>query len=135
MRGVGDVLEPADVPSLGVVVVTPAFGCSTIAVYRAWDELGGPSGPAVDTGIAGLPVLVNDLEPAAHRVEPRLVELRDAIERATGVEPILAGSGSSYAVLFEHQEPAERARARLEATIEASVFAGSTADEGIVLQP
>jgi 4-diphosphocytidyl-2-C-methyl-D-erythritol kinase len=135
MRGIGEIIEPEPLPPLAVVIVTPPFGCDTPAVYGAWDELGGPAGRAVDTGIAALPALVNDLEPAAHHLEPRLVTLRDAIEGAIGVEPILAGSGSSYALLFEHHAPAERARARLAGTIEASVFAGSTADAGVALQP
>lgn len=135
IRGVGEIIEPVTLPTLAVVIVTPPFGCATPIVYRAWDDLGGPSGRAVDTGIPELTPLVNDLEPAAQHVEPRLVTLRDSIVNSTGVEPILAGSGSSYALLFEHHEPAERARARLEATIEASVFAGSTADVGVALQP
>jgi len=60
---------------------------STPAVYRAWDELGGPSatGP-------------NDLEPAALVVEPRLAAWRDRLGDATGRTPVLAGSGSTWFV-------------------------------------
>src|SRR5262245_31084151 len=76
MRGVGDLLEPADVPAFWVVIVTPPFGCATADVYEAWDALGGPSGREVDAGIAGVPVLVNGLEPAAQYVQPGLVRLR-----------------------------------------------------------
>ena len=65
----------------------PPLACSTAAVYRAWDELGGPrsEGP-------------NDLEPAALAVEPRLAAWRDRIREATGQAPTLAGSGSTWFV-------------------------------------
>jgi 4-diphosphocytidyl-2-C-methyl-D-erythritol kinase len=65
----------------------PPFGCSTPAVYAAWDDLGGPTadGP-------------NDLEPAALVVEPRLVEWRDRLAEATGQVPVLAGSGGTWFV-------------------------------------
>ena len=65
----------------------PPFGCSTPAVYAAWDQMGGPTaeGP-------------NDLEPAALRIEPRLAALRDKLGSATGRTPVLAGSGSTWFV-------------------------------------
>ncbi len=70
-----------------LTLVLPPFGCSTPAVYRAWDDLGGPTaaGP-------------NDLEPAALAVEPRLAEWRDRLGDATGLVPTLAGSGSTWFV-------------------------------------
>ena len=60
---------------------------STPAVYRAWDELGGPTadGP-------------NDLEPAALVVEPALRAWRERIGELAGVEPVLAGSGATWFV-------------------------------------
>ena len=88
VRGIGDVLEPIEVPAHHVVIATPRFQCFTVEVYRAWDELGGPHHD------------VNDLEPAAHHVEPRLAEFKRQVEAAAGAPAILAGSGSSYAVLF-----------------------------------
>jgi len=66
--GIGDELRTAPVPALAIVVATPPFGCSTADVYRAWDELGGPR------------AAVNDLEPAAERVEPRLAAFKRAVE-------------------------------------------------------
>ncbi len=40
----------------------------------------------------------NDLEAAALSVEPRLAEWRDRLGEATGLEPRLAGSGSTWFV-------------------------------------
>jgi 4-diphosphocytidyl-2-C-methyl-D-erythritol kinase len=68
-------------------LLTPPFGVSTAAVYRAWDDLGGPAGQGP-----------NDLEPAALLVEPRLAEWRDRLAAAVGQTPVLAGSGSTWFV-------------------------------------
>jgi len=85
--GTGEVLTPLPYEERTYTLLTPPFGCSTPAVYRAWDGLGGPSvdGP-------------NDLEPAALRVEPRLARWRDELGNATGATPVLAGSGSTWFV-------------------------------------
>jgi 4-diphosphocytidyl-2-C-methyl-D-erythritol kinase len=87
VTGIGDVLEPLPALDRTFTLLTPPFGVSTPAVYRAWDELGGPT--------AGGP---NDLEPAALVVEPRLAEWRDRLGDATGATPVLAGSGSTWFV-------------------------------------
>lgn len=87
VTGIGEVLEPLAHVERSFTLVTPPFGCSTPAVYRAWDDLGGPTadGP-------------NDLEPAALVVEPELARWRDELGRATGQVPVLAGSGSTWFV-------------------------------------
>jgi 4-diphosphocytidyl-2-C-methyl-D-erythritol kinase len=87
VTGVGEVLEPLPGEVRTYTLVLPPFGCSTVAVYRAWDALGGPEG---EHG--------NDLEPAALQVEPRLAEWRDRLGDATGLQPRLAGSGSTWFV-------------------------------------
>jgi 4-diphosphocytidyl-2C-methyl-D-erythritol kinase len=45
-----------------------------------------------------VPELVNDLEPAAEALEPRMREFRAALEATTGAPALLAGSGSAYVV-------------------------------------
>jgi 4-diphosphocytidyl-2-C-methyl-D-erythritol kinase len=85
--GIGEVVTPEPHVDRTLTLLTPPFGCSTPAVYRAWDELGGPAG---DHG--------NDLEPAALRVEPRLESWRDQLAEVSGARPRLAGSGSTWFV-------------------------------------
>lgn len=87
VTGIGEILEPLDPVAATFTLLVPPFGCSTPAVYRAWDDLGGPTsdGP-------------NDLEPAALAVEPRLAEWRDRLGEGTGERPVLAGSGSTWFV-------------------------------------
>jgi 4-diphosphocytidyl-2-C-methyl-D-erythritol kinase len=87
VAGVGEQMAPLPHEPRTFTLLTPPFGCSTPAVYRAWDALGGPTG--------GGP---NDLEPAALVVEPRLTEWRDQLAGATGEQPVLAGSGSTWFV-------------------------------------
>ncbi len=87
VTGIGEVLEPLPHVDRTFTLVTPPFGCSTPAVYRAWDELVGPraDGP-------------NDLETAALVVAPDLAIWRDDLAAATGAVPVLAGSGSTWFV-------------------------------------
>lgn len=87
VTGTGDVIEPLPRVESVFTLLTPPFGVPTAAVYRAWDELGGPTGAGP-----------NDLEPAALAVEPRLATYRDRLGDATGVTPVLAGSGSTWFV-------------------------------------
>ena len=87
VRGIGEIVEPMPHVDRDVTLVVPPLHVSTPAVYRAWDDLGGPTadGP-------------NDLEPAALVVEPELARWRDLIGDACGETPILAGSGATWFV-------------------------------------
>ena len=87
VRGIGEVLEPLPFVERTLTLLTPPLHCSTPVVYRAWDDLGGP------TGEGG-----NDLEPAALHAFPELARWRDELAAATGERPRLAGSGSTWFV-------------------------------------
>lgn len=88
VRGIGDRLEALPYEPRTFTLLTPPFGCETRAVYRTWDELGGPADPYG----------CNDLEPAALLIEPRLATWRDRLQAAAGQRPVLAGSGSTWFV-------------------------------------
>jgi 4-diphosphocytidyl-2-C-methyl-D-erythritol kinase len=94
VTGIGEHIEPLPTIDRRFTIVSPPFGCSTVEVFKAWDELGGPAG----TG-------PNDLEPAALAVAPELAKWRDELGDATGRSPVMAGSGSSWFV--EGAYPAE----------------------------
>ena len=88
VRGTGEVLEALPCRAGDAyTLLTPPVHVSTAAVYRAWDELGGPRGRGT-----------NDLEPAALVVAPELAKWRELLAEATGAEPSLAGSGSTWFV-------------------------------------
>jgi 4-diphosphocytidyl-2-C-methyl-D-erythritol kinase len=91
VQGIGEILSPLPFVPRTITLAVPRYGCSTPAVYAAWDALGGPTadGP-------------NDLEPAALVVQPRMAAFRDAFGSATGQTPVLAGSGSTWFVDGAH---------------------------------
>ena len=93
VTGIGEVVEPLPHRDHTVTLIVPPLAVSTPAVYRAWDDLGGPTadGP-------------NDLEPAAIAVVPALGTWRDRIGDACGETPVLAGSGATWFVHGEHEE-------------------------------
>lgn len=94
VRGIGDEIEPLAYREVVLTLLTPPVFCSTPAVYRAWDDLGGPEG---EHG--------NDLEPAALQVAPQLALWRDEFADECGVRPRLAGSGSTWWVYGEFPGP------------------------------
>ena len=87
VSGIGEIVEPLPFRDRSFVLWTPPIRVGTAEVYRAWDELGGPSGPNS-----------NDLEPAALAVCPELSAWRDELAAAAGRTPQLAGSGSTWFV-------------------------------------
>ena len=91
VTGIGEIVDPLPFVERTFTLVTPPVFCSTPAVYRAWDDVGGPEG---DNG--------NDLEPAALVVAPELAPWRDELADATGQRPRLAGSGSTWFVDGAH---------------------------------
>ena len=87
VEGIGERVTPLPLGHQTFTLLTPTVPCPTAAVYRAWDEMGGPVG---ESG--------NDLEPAAIHVTPELGRWRDDLEQSTGRRPRLAGSGSTWFV-------------------------------------
>lgn len=131
MRGRGEVIEALTLPeAIRVLVVVPPFAIETAAVYRAWDELGGPRSDRVlppPDGLSHLIAeLVNDLEPAAAHVEPRLGPFREALEAAVGAPALLAGSGSACWIPFDNPEARKQAANRVESKLGVAAFLGQT---------
>lgn len=87
VRGIGEIVTPLPPVDLTLTLLTPPVGCPTPAVYRIWDEMGGP------TGHNG-----NDLEAAALQLVPELSAWRDELAEVSGATPRLAGSGSTWFV-------------------------------------
>lgn len=138
MRGRGEIIDPvgADLATIGVLVAVPPTRLSTPAVYERWDEMGGPASERslpVPEALAGLlPERVNDLEPAALALAPELVRFRDVLEASAGAPALLAGSGSSYAVVYETFAAAEDAAAAVRDELaDAAVFTSTIAPTGV----
>ncbi len=86
VTGIGEIVTPLPFRKQSFVLWTPPIQVDTAAVYRRWDELGGPSGAA------------NDLESAACSVHPELASWRAELARISRRTPRLAGSGSTWFV-------------------------------------
>ncbi len=95
VRGIGESIEPLPDASDDYTLVIPPLAVSTPAVYRAWDELGGPRCERITNP--------NDLEEAALTVEPELATWRERIRDASGAEPVLAGSGATWFLKGRHE--------------------------------
>jgi 4-diphosphocytidyl-2-C-methyl-D-erythritol kinase len=131
MRGRGEVVDPVEAPDpVHVLIVVPPFGIATPPVYRAWDDLGGPqSTRAVAPPRAVVHLvdeLVNDLEPAAEQVEPRLAPFRADLEAAARAPALLAGSGSACFLAYDDADACERSARRVEAELSLPVHRGGT---------
>lgn len=87
VTGIGEILSPSPYISQKVTLIIPPIQVSTPAVYKAWDELGGPRGHNK-----------NDLEPAALHAYPELAQWKHVIADSVGEEPRLAGSGATWFV-------------------------------------
>jgi len=85
VQGIGEVVTPLAFERRDYLLVLPPFGVDTARVYRAWDADPVDAGP-------------NALTAAALAVEPRLAVWRDALGNLSGIEPTLAGSGSTWFV-------------------------------------
>lgn len=136
MRGRGERLEPAEPVSLSAVVAVPPFPVPTAGAYAAWDDLGGPvAGRRVEPppDLAGLlpEGLVNDLEPAAEKVEPRLAPFRHALEQLARVPAVLAGSGSAYALVGIEPGRTTAVAREVETRLGARCWATRTVGEGV----
>lgn len=85
VEGVGEQVTPLPFEARDYLLLLPPFGVETARAYRAWDEDPRHHAP-------------NELTAAALAVEPRLARWRDALGELAGMEPTLAGSGSTWFV-------------------------------------
>ncbi|HEY1988749.1 MAG TPA: 4-(cytidine 5'-diphospho)-2-C-methyl-D-erythritol kinase [Acidimicrobiales bacterium] len=92
VRGIGESVTALTQQDREFTLLLPPFGMDTASVYRGWDAMS-RAGSLLPEGTSG-----NDLEAPALSVEPRLALWRQAFAAATGVEPRLAGSGSTWFV-------------------------------------
>jgi 4-diphosphocytidyl-2-C-methyl-D-erythritol kinase len=92
VEGIGEIVAPLPYQHQDITLIIPPLHVSTPAVYRMWDEMGGPRHESC-----------NDLEPAAIAVEPRLAKWKDIITEACAMTPTLAGSGATWFVTGHHK--------------------------------
>lgn len=115
--GTGELISPQPVAAgFALAIVVPDLALDTGAVYRAWDELEGPSGPeipveALPPALRDYEPLANDLYPAAVSVAPQIDDWRAELEAAWGVPVVMTGSGSGLFAYFASIDEAADAAA------------------------
>jgi 4-diphosphocytidyl-2-C-methyl-D-erythritol kinase len=116
--GAGHRLLPAPaLPPYSVVVVPQPFPLSTADVYRECDRMG-LARSAVELDVVrhqltlgfSAELIVNDLQPAALSLAPRLGETLGEVQRAGADDAIVCGSGPTVIGLFWGADGASRAR-------------------------
>ena len=136
VSGIGEEILPVTgVPALALLLAHPGVALATSAVFAEYDagassltRLGpGPSirallalreeagraraGPIFETSLCAL--AVNDLEPAASRLCPAVLELRKEIEATGALAVSLAGSGPTVFGVFPDRATAGDAQRRM----------------------
>jgi 4-diphosphocytidyl-2-C-methyl-D-erythritol kinase len=115
ISGFGEIVEPE--PSLdgfAVAVVVPEYRLRTADVYRRWDEMEGPVGETIASGLLpprlrdGIPIR-NDLTPAAIDLEPALADFMADLRSRWGTVVAMTGSGSACFGFFPDVGEAEDA--------------------------
>jgi 4-diphosphocytidyl-2-C-methyl-D-erythritol kinase len=118
MQGRGEVLMPATVPPLSIVLVNPRVGVATAEVFQA---LKNRSGLGMKLELAGdlLPFLnraTNDLQAPARAIQPVIGEVLDALAAVPDVVLArMSGSGATCFGLFKDEVSAANAAQRLSA--------------------
>ncbi len=128
VAGVGELVEPVELPAFGALLVPQREGLSTAAVYAEFDRLGGGRAELdldATRSLAGemrlLPALDNDLQPAALSLRPELHDTLASLKAAGALGALVSGSGPTCFGLFEDRGAAEAAAARIEGAIPAAL--------------
>ncbi len=112
MAGRGEVITSVPLsPDYAVAIAVPPFELSTAAVYRHWDEMDGPFGPAfggrsLPPSLRGFDDLANDLLPAALDLRPELGDWMDSLAERWDRPVHLTGSGPACFSFFADEEEA-----------------------------
>jgi 4-diphosphocytidyl-2-C-methyl-D-erythritol kinase len=131
--GVGEVIEPVELPPLGVLLVPQREGLATGAVYheldrrREWRERLEPErlrALAAEGSEQVAAAVHNDLTPAVLALRPELGAVLATLRAAGALAANVTGSGPTCFGLFAHRSAAGRAGAVLPDAIVAGLRSG-----------
>ena len=135
VSGVGEIVEPIELPPFGAVLVPQPDGLSAGAVYAQFDLLGGGRS-ALDPGIlreltedmALAPVLGNDLQPGVLALRPELESVLESLQQTGALGALVSGSGPTCFALFDDLAAAVTAAATLDGAIAAGLRSAETVE-------
>ncbi len=102
VRGVGEIVQPMDIPSMTLVVAQKTAGASTRDIYRKYDEIGGDREGEH----------FNVLERAATALVPEIAVARRDLQKYTD-KVFMTGSGSAYVGVFDCEDRAKKCLSNL----------------------
>jgi 4-diphosphocytidyl-2-C-methyl-D-erythritol kinase len=128
VSGVGESVEPVELPQFGALLVPQNPGLSTADVYAEFDRIGGGRREvdlaalrSLTREMALLPVLGNDLQPAALALRPELSPVLASLRGAGALGALVSGSGPTCFALFEDRAAAEAAAVRFDGALATSL--------------
>lgn len=119
MSGIGEVVEPLSVAPLWAVLVNPAVGVSTPAIFGALTRRCNPpmsGGPFAGGSVIGLDWLRaqrNDMQEAAMSLQPVIAEVLAELDAQGALLSRMSGSGATCFGLFGAQAEAAAAARRI----------------------
>jgi 4-diphosphocytidyl-2-C-methyl-D-erythritol kinase len=142
VSGVGEVVEPIELPPFGAVLMPQPEGLSAGAVYAQFDLLGGGR-PELDPNILReltedmtlAPVLGNDLQPAVLALRPELEAVLESLQHAGALGELVSGSGPTCFALFDDLPAAVTAAATIDGSIATGLRSTETADSAAPSAP
>jgi 4-diphosphocytidyl-2-C-methyl-D-erythritol kinase len=123
VQGIGDIVEPVELGSLGVVLAPQHEGLATADVYAQLDRMKGwreRLDPAALREFSRSPdpgALANDLQPAAMALRPELAQVLGVLCETGALGTLVSGSGPTCFGLFADREQAERAARKIDGAI------------------
>jgi 4-diphosphocytidyl-2-C-methyl-D-erythritol kinase len=115
MEGRGELLTPVPAEAdFALAIAVPPFRLATADVYRRWDEMGEPEGPAIEgrdlpVSLRGHGRLGNDLTPAAVDLEEGLGDWIAGLRSRWGLPVAMTGSGPALFAYFPTRDEADHA--------------------------
>jgi 4-diphosphocytidyl-2-C-methyl-D-erythritol kinase len=122
IQGMGERIEPLELPVLVAVLVPDPEGLSTARVYAELDRLGGTRASLDPEPLRALAAaapaelaagLENDLQQATLSLRPELTARLDSLRSAGALGAAVSGSGPTCFGLFADREAAEQAAAAI----------------------
>ena len=108
VEGIGEKIQPLNIPKARFVVVKPQAGLATHAIFSDPDLIR-DTGTAIITGFAAYPFDFgrNDLQPVAQKLCPDVTSALEWLSNQ-GLRPRMTGSGSAvFAQVLAHMEDAD----------------------------
>ena len=98
VQGVGEIVEPCQVPRLTLAICQKEYGASTKEIYSTYDKIG--AFPKSGDNFNALEKSAISLNPNIQIAKEKLLEFTDKV--------FMTGSGSAYVGIFNSQEEAKR---------------------------